>query len=190
MSIALTYDSVLIKTDELHLLIKQCAQNQRVAQERIYHMFYGKMMAMVKRYFPQQENAEEILNNGYLKAFQKIHTFQFKGSFEGWLRRIVFHSVSDYVKANIKYTQNNTTLEDKEYYITSEESDGILYQDLLKLVHELPQTSKVVFNMYIMEGLSHKQIGEYLDISEGTSKWHLSEARKILKTKIKELKLI
>lgn len=190
MSIAISYQSVLLETDELNLLIKQCAQNQRTAQERIYHIFYGKMMAMVKRYFPQQENAEEILNNGFLRAFQKISSYQFKGSFEGWLRRIVFHSISDYVKANVKYTQNKTTLEDKEYYITVEESDGILYQDLIKLIHELPTTSKIVFNMHVMEGIPHKKIGEMIGISEGTSKWHLSEARKILQNKIKELKLI
>lgn len=180
----------MLETDELNLLIKECAQNQRAAQERIYHTFYGKMMAMVKRYFPQQENAEEILNNGFLRAFQKINTYQFKGSFEGWLRRIVFHSISDYVKANVKYTQHNTTLEDKEYFITTAESDGILYQDLIKLIHELPTTSKIVFNMHVMEGIPHKKIGELLGISDGTSKWHLSEARKLLQHRIKELNLI
>lgn len=190
MSIAVTYQSVLLETDELNDLIRQCAQNKRSAQERIYHIFYGRMMAMVKRYFPQQENAEEILNNGFLRAFQKMNSYQFKGSFEGWLRRIVFHAISDYVKSHVKYTQNNTTLEDKEYFITAEDSDGILYQDILKLIHELPNTSRIVFNMHVMEGIPHKKIGELLNISEGTSKWHLSEARKLLQHRIKELKLI
>lgn len=190
MSIAVTYQSVLLETDELNDLIRQCALNKRSAQERIYHLFYGRMMAMVKRYFPQQENAEEILNNGFLRAFQKVSSYQFKGSFEGWLRRIVFHAISDYVKAHVKYTQHNTTLEDKEYYITAEDSDGILYQDILKLIHDLPNTSRIVFNMHVMEGVPHKKIGEILNISEGTSKWHLSEARKLLQHKIKELKLI
>lgn len=164
-------------------------RQERTAQARLYHHFYPKMMAMVKRYFPQIELAEEILNNGFLKAFQKIHTFQFKGSFEGWLRKIVFHSISDYVKANIKYS-NNTVLDDKEYFIPSKDADNILYKDLLNLIQELPTTSRIVFNMYVMEGMPHKKIGEMLDMSEGTSKWHLSEARKILKNKIKDLKLI
>lgn len=190
MSIAITYDRVLIETDEIQEIIAGCVQQERAAQARLYHHFYPKMMAMVRRYFPQQEQAEEILNNGFLKAFQKINTFQHKGSFEGWLRKIVFHSVSDYVKANIKYSSNVTSMEDKEYYIHTEDSDNITYQELLNLIHQLPGTCRVVFNMYVMEGLPHRQIGEMLNISEGTSKWHLSEARKILKTKIRELKLI
>lgn len=190
MSIALTYERVLTETDEIQGIIKGCMQQERAAQAKLYHHFYPKMMAMVRRYFPQPEHAEEILNNGFLKAFQKMNTFQFKGSFEGWLRKIVFHSVSDYVKANIKYTNHVTSMEDKEYFIHTEDADNITYQELLKLIHQLPGTSRVVFNMYVLEGLPHKQIGEMLDISEGTSKWHLSEARKILKNKIKDLKLI
>ena len=190
MSIALPYNTkVLYETDELNDLIIGCTQNDRTAQARMYHHFYPKMMAMVKRYFPQIEQAEEILNNGFLKAFQKISTFQFKGSFEGWLRKIVFHAISDYVKANIKYS-SNTTFEDKEYMIPSEDADNITYQEILKLIHGLPATSRIVFNMYVMEGMPHKEIGNMLQISEGTSKWHLSEARKILKVKIKDLNLI
>lgn len=171
-------------------IINGCIQEKRAAQEQLYRQFYPKMMAMVKRYFPQQEHAEEILNNGFLKAFQKIHTFQFKGSFEGWLRKIVFHSVSDYVKANLKYNTHVTSMEDKEYYIHTEDADSMTYQELLKLIQELPSTARIVFNMYVMEKMPHKEIGNVLNISEGTSKWHLSEARKILKERIKELKLI
>lgn len=189
MSIALTYSKVLYETDELIELIHGCIRNERTAQARLYHHFYPKMMAMVRRYFPQTEHAEEILNNGFLKAFQKVNTFQFKGSFEGWLRKIVFHSISDYVKANVKYS-SNTILDDKDYFIPTVDADNILYKDLLKLIQDLPCTSRIVFNMYVMEGLPHKKIGEMLSMSEGTSKWHLSEARKILKNKIKELKLI
>lgn len=179
----------MYETNELNDLILGCVRNERTAQARLYHHFYPIMMAMVRRYFPQQEHAEEILNNGFLKAFQKISSFQFKGSFEGWLRRIVFHSISDYVKANIKYTAN-TTFEDKEYYIPSEDADNITYQEILGLIQRLPDTSRIVFNMYIMEGMPHKEIAKHLNISEGTSKWHLSEARKILRGKIIDLKLI
>lgn len=181
----------MYETEELNEIIIGCTNNDRTAQSRLYHHFYPKMNAMVRRYFPQQEQAEEILNNGFLKAFQKVGTFQFKGSFEGWLRKIVFHSVSDYVKANVKYSKNTSfDFEDKEYLIPSEDSDNMTYQEILKLINKLPPTSRVVFNMYVMEGMPHKEIGNMLQISEGTSKWHLSEARKILKGKIRDLKLI
>lgn len=189
MSIALTYKDTLQQTDELQEMIDGCIRKDRLAQARLYRHFYPKMNAMVRRYFPQDQHAEEILNNGFLKAFQKIHTFQFKGSFEGWLRRIVFHCVSDYVKANVKYNRFNL-VEDKEYFLPMEDADNLLYQDLQKLIKNLPDSARMVFNMFVMEGMPHKEIGEALGISEGTSKWHLSEARKILKEKIIELKLI
>lgn len=178
------------KPDDIQDIINGCIENDRAAQEKLYRQFYPKMMAMVKRYFPQNEQAEEILNNGFLKAFQKIHTFQFKGSFEGWLRKIVFHSVSDYVKANMKYKNHITSLEDKEFYIGTEDADNMTYQELLNLIKELPDTARFVFNMYVMERMPHKEIGAALNISEGTSKWHLSEARKFLRARITALKLI
>jgi RNA polymerase sigma factor (sigma-70 family) len=146
------------------------------------------MMALVKRYIDQDEQAEEVLNNGFLRAFQKVEQYAFQGSFEGWLRKIVFHSVSDYVKQNIRYREKIVLVE-KDEYIRQDHADKLYYKELLQLVQSLPIATRTVFNMYVMEGLSHKEIAKIVGISEGTSKWHLSEGRRILKDKIEKLQL-
>jgi RNA polymerase sigma factor (sigma-70 family) len=171
---------------ELEELISGCIRNERGAQEKLYYLFYPKMMAMVRRYIDSEMQAEEVLNNGFLRAFQKIGQYNFKGSFEGWLRKIVFHSISDYVKQNVRYTEKIVLME-KDQFVQRDHADNIYYHELLKLVHALPDATRTAFNMYVMEGLSHKEIGKLLNISEGTSKWHVSEGRRILKDKIEKL---
>ncbi len=146
------------------------------------------MMGVVRRYIDQEMQAEEVLNNGFLRAFQKIDQYAFQGSFEGWLRKIVFHAVSDYVKQNSRYNEKIVLVE-KDQYIHKDHADKIYYNQLLELVQSLPAATRSVFNMYVMEGYSHKEIGKALGISEGTSKWHLSEGRRVLKDKIEKLQL-
>lgn len=187
MSIALAY-TVPGQTSELQDLIHGCIRNERSAQEKMYKLFYPRMMALVRRYIDQDVQAEEVLNNGFLRAFQKVEQYNFLGSFEGWLRKIVFHSVSDYVKQNMKYN-DNIVLAEKDQYVHKDHADNLYYNELLQLVQALPGATRTVFNMYIMEGFAHKEIGKMLGISEGTSKWHLSEGRRILKDKIEKLEL-
>lgn len=169
-------------------LIQGCIRNERSAQEKVYKLFYPRMMALVKRYIDQDMQAEEVLNNGFLRAFQKVEQYTFQGSFEGWLRKIVFHAVSDYVKQNTKYNEK-VVLAEKDQLIHKDHADRLYYNELLELVQNLPGATRAVFNMYVMEGFSHKEIGKCLGISEGTSKWHLSEGRRILKDKIERLNL-
>ena len=187
MTITLAYN-VPGQTSELEELIQGCVRNNRAAQEKLYHMFYPKMMGVVKRYIDHQEQAEEVLNNGYLRAFQKIEQYTFQGSFEGWLRKIVFHAVSDYVKQNIRYSEKIVLVE-KDQLVHKDHADKLYYNQLLELVQMLPDATRSVFNMYVLEGFSHKEISKMLSISEGTSKWHLSEGRRILKEKIEKLQL-
>ncbi len=188
MPIALAYQTVAGQTSELEELIRGCIRNERAAQERIYKLFYPRMMSLVKRYFDQDVQAEEVLNNGFLRAFQKVSQYTFQGSFEGWLRKIVFHAVSDYVKQHVKYNEK-IVLAEKDQLIQKDHADKLYYDQLLKLVQSLPTSTRAVFNMYVMDGFSHKEIGNALGISEGTSKWHLSEGRRMLKEKIEKLEL-
>src|SRR5690606_14275412 len=146
------------------------------------------MMGMVRRYFPAQELAEEILNNGFLRAFQKIESYGFKGSFEGWLRKIIFHAISDYAKSQVKYS-DHILLVEKDEFVHKDAASDLYYDDLMKLVYDLPETARIVFNMYVFESKSHKEIAQSIGISEGTSKWYLAEARKMLKQKIEKLEL-
>ena len=187
MPIALAYH-VPGQANELEELIRGCIRNERSAQEKLYHMFYSRMMGVVRRYIDQDVQSEEVLNNGLLRAFQKIEHYTFQGSFEGWLRKIVFHAVSDYVKQNIRYSEKIVLVE-KDQYVHKDHADRLYYNQLLELVQSLPDATRSVFNMYVMEGFSHKEIGKMLNISEGTSKWHLSEGRRVLKEKIEKLQL-
>ncbi len=139
------------------------------------------MMRMVRRYAADEDRALEILNNGFLKVFMKIHTFRSEGSLEGWIRRIVYHSVSDYYKKESGYLRF-IVLEDADKENTADEALGSLYyDDLLQIINSLPGRSKEVFSLYAIEGYTHREIAERLEISEGTSKWHLSHAREQLK---------
>jgi RNA polymerase sigma-70 factor (ECF subfamily) len=176
------------QASELEELIHGCIRNERAAQEKLYKMFYPRMMSVVRRYIDSEMQAEEVLNNGFLRAFQKVQQYTFQGSFEGWLRKICFHAVSDYVKQNVRYNEK-VVLVEKDEYVHKDHADRLYYNQLMELVQSLPVATRTVFNMYVMEGYSHKEIGKIVGISEGTSKWHLSEGRRILKDKIERLQL-
>jgi len=118
-----------------------------------------------------------IVNDGFLKVFQKISSYEGKGSFEGWIRRICFRCLSDHFRKEKSYLQFLVF----EEFDKKEDSNGLndlYYEELLKMVEELPSATAKVFRLYAIEGFKHREIADMLDISEGTSKWHLSEARK------------
>ena len=164
-------------------LIQGCIANDRFYQEFLYKKYFPKMIAMCHRYTQDPDKAMDIVNNGFLKVFKKIHQFQGKGSFEGWIRRIVFHALSDYFKSENTYLKFMVfDRADREEQAKAPEQ--LYYDDLMKFVEELPYMSQQVFMKYAIEGYNHREIGELLGISDGTSKWHLSNARKILKSKI------
>lgn len=187
MPIAQSYTTVQT-TDELQQLINSCALNERSAQEKLYKMFYAKMLAVAVRYCIDRYEAEDIVNMGFLKCFQKIEKYNFQGSFEGWLRKIILRTALDHIRANEKYHEK-TVFVDKDELSTQDLGERMYYNQLLALVEELPKTTKIVFNLSVMEGMTHKEIAEMIGISEGTSKWHLSEGRKMLKEKIEQLQL-
>lgn len=187
MPIALPYSDA-DKPYELQEIITGCVRNERSAQEKLYRMFYPRMIALACRYLNQKSLAEDAVNNGFLKAFRKIDKYSYQGSFEGWLRKIVLRAVLDYIRENGKYNEK-VVLVEKEEYIYKDLGDRMYYEQLLKLVQSLPETTRAVFNLSVMEGLPHKEIAEMLGMSEGTSKWHLSEGRRMLKEKIERLQL-
>jgi RNA polymerase sigma-70 factor (ECF subfamily) len=187
LSAALSYMETQHTSDMLNI-IQGCVEGSRVSQEKLYKMMYPSMMSMVKRYTNQYQYhiAEEILNNGFLKVFQKVASYKHEGSFEGWVRRVIYNSIFDYIRANIKYMEKVVFIE-KDEVVDRDFTSRMNYNEIMKLVQELPDSTRTVFNMYVMEGFSHKEIADELSISEGTSKWHLFEARKVLKIKIEKL---
>lgn len=160
-------------------LISGCLKNDRKYQELLYKKYFGRMMQMCYKYTSDRDIAMEIVNDGMLRVFKKVGKYSFKGSFEGWMRKLVFHSLSDYFKKHNKYV-HFMVFEEKEKAINAEPLNNLYWDDLLNLIDKLPDNTKKVFQLYAIEGFAHKEIAKTLSISEGTSKWHLSNARKLL----------
>lgn len=132
--------------------------------------------------------ADEILNDAFFKVFTKIETYSGMGSFEGWIKRIVVNTITDHLRKYIKNQQVYNASEMPEEVYMSEDIVGKLsYKELLAVVHELPDTQRAVFNLYVFEELKHKEIAETLGISEVNSRWHLNDARKRLKEKLNSI---
>ncbi len=162
-------------------LVEGCVTNNRRAQEILYKQYFAKMMGMCMRYTSDRDKAMLIVNNGFLKVFKKLDTFSFKGSLEGWIRKIVYHSLSEYFKKESKYL-HFLVFEEKDTSTTQTAALSNLYmEDILEMVTQLPPATQQVFNLYAIEGFTHVEIAKNLDISVGTSKWHLSNARQKLK---------
>lgn len=174
--------------DTYSKIIEGCRANDRRYQEELYRTFFNKMLAMCRRYTQDEDQQISIINDGFLKVFKKIDTFKGEGSFEGWVRRLVFTSLSDYFRKENKYLKF-MIFDTPDSELKSESEESLYYQDIIKLVDRLPGKTKSVFYKYAIEGYTHKDIGKELGISEGTSKWHLSEARKKLQQLLKERKI-
>ncbi len=167
-------------------LVSGCVDNDRRAQEALYKRFFPEMMRMCMRHTRDENKAIEIVNTGFLRVFKKIHTFAFKGSLEGWVRRLVFHSIADYFRENSKYAYF-LVFEEKDEQVSEKCHESFFEEDILTVVRNLPPVSQEVFRLYAIEGYSHAEIGALLSISEGTSKWHLSTARQRLREKLEAL---
>ncbi len=165
-------------------LVRGCLNNERLAQERLYRKYFNSMMRMCLRYTQDKNTALDILNTGFLRVFKKLHKYSFNGSLEGWIRRLVFHSLSDYFKKH-KTAVHFLDLEDRDGPIRERALSQLYLEDILKLVSFLPDATQEVFCLYAIEGYTHVEIAKQLNISVGTSKWHLSNARKKLKQLIR-----
>jgi RNA polymerase sigma factor (sigma-70 family) len=167
-------------------LVDGCAGNDRRAQEALYRLFFPEMLRMCRRYTRDEDTAIEIANNGFLRVFKKIHTFSFKGSLEGWVRRLVYHSMADYYRDNARYL-HFLVFEERDEAVPERGNESFYEEDILRAVLQLPPVSQQVFRLYAIEGYSHAEIAESLSISEGTSKWHLSTARQKLREMLQNI---
>ena len=171
-------------------LLTGCTKNDRKIQEKFYERFYGKMMSFCSRYCNNREDALELLNSGFLKVFLNIKSFKSEGSLEGWIRKIILNHILETYRSNIKY-RDMISYPDQEH--DGETGDNIISQlnaeDIINMIGLLPPSSRVVFNLFAIDGHSHQEIAEKLKISTGTSKWHVSFAREKLKKMINESNL-
>lgn len=166
-------------------IINVCKKHDRKAQEQLYKSYYKAMMTLCVRYMKNDADAVEVLNTGFLKVFKNIDRYECKqASLYTWIRTIVINSCLDFIKAKQKMEQPKELAFACEVHVPAEVIGKMKATELLQLVRTLPPATQTVFNLYIMEGYNHREIGQLLNISEGTSKWHLSEARKQLQKMI------
>lgn len=180
--------------EELENIVKDCIKGKRNAQEKLFKMFYGKMLGVCLRYMKDDDSAQEILQEGFIKIFEKLDKFDFKGSFEGWIRRIIVNTAIDAIRKAKKdpYLVENEALVFRELSENAMETQEQI--DILELkadiameaVQQLSPAYQAVFNLYVIENYSHKEIGTLLGISEGTSKSNLAKAKANLKKHLEQ----
>ncbi|MEI6575420.1 MAG: sigma-70 family RNA polymerase sigma factor [Bacteroidota bacterium] len=170
-------------------MIENCRHNDRKAQHSVYKQLFSNSLKICKRYSNSPDEAAEVLNSGFLKVFTQIDQYNGKGSFEGWVSRIMVNTSLDHLRNEKKYHEHFIfpenlgeipAEESSDFQVQEEISLDVLYQ----MIHELPPASRMVFNLFVFEDFSHEEISKELGISIGTSKWHLSSARKSLQEKI------
>ena len=165
-------------------LLEGCKRGERKAQESLYKTMASRMMAVCMRYAKDTFEAEDILQMGFVKVFRKVSEFRGEGSFEGWIRRIMVNTAIESYRKNLRSLNVVDIDEVYDQPQSTFDMSGLELKDLLNLVQQLSNGYRMVFNMYVIEGYSHKEIAEQLGITEGASKSQLSRARAILKEKI------
>ena len=162
-------------------LIKGCIDGDRQMQKMLYQMYSPKMYGVCLRYSENVDDANDILQEGFIKVYKNIDKFRSEGSFEGWIRRIFINTSIEHFRKKIKF---NNISEAQENTIEDESIDvfnSLSAKDIMKAIDQLSPGYKTVFNMHVIEGFSHKEIADILEITEGTSKSQLAKAKGILK---------
>ncbi len=173
--------------EDLKNIAEKCVSGNVRAQETLYRMLAPKMYGVCLRYSKDASEAEDNLQEGFIKVFTYIKNFRHEGSLEGWVRRIMVNvSLEKFRKQNLTYPVENIGIYESKNY-SEDIIEKITADELINLIQELPPRYRMVFNLYIMEGMNHKEISEIMLISEGSSKSNLSRARDILKRKVLEL---
>lgn len=171
--------------EEVHHLIKGCVKQDRKSQKMLYKAFYGFSMAICLRYAGDRDEAAEVMNQGFFKVFTKIETYDSTRPFKAWLGRIMTNVSIDYYRANLKMAYAEDLEQAEHLYDASVATDNNLnYNDLLAMVQRLPQGYRTVFNLFAIDGYSHEEIADMLNINIGTSKSNLFKARQKLKQMI------
>jgi RNA polymerase sigma factor (sigma-70 family) len=182
----------VLTKEELINCIEGCKHNKRIYQNKIYVAFYDYAMSICFKYGNDKDDAVEIINDGFLKIFKEIYKYKplsedIAFGFTSWLRRIMINTAIDHYRKN----KNNAVLKDlneEQEYLTAKEEQDMLsrlsYNELIKIVHELSPAYRMVFNLYAIEGMTHKEVGKHLNITEGTSKSNFAKARAFLQNKL------
>ncbi len=166
--------------------IEGCLEEDSKAQKRVYETYFPLMLAIVRRYIKDEEEVLDVLNQGFIKIFKKINQYHFGNSFEGWCKRIIINTALDHLRSNKRYKDIfSFDAIMPTYQVYNDGVNNMSIKELMIIIDSVSPVSKVVFNMFVIDGYSHKEISEHLNIPVGTSKWHLSSARKQIQAKLK-----
>lgn len=171
---------------EIDKIIEGCLKGSRRDQELLYRRHASKLYSVCLRYSGNDEEARDILQDGFIKIFENLHSYKFEGSFEGWMRRITVNIALEKFRSrhNLYRVDDIDAIQEPDADRDSEDYAGLEAADLLKIIRELPPKYRMVFNLFAIEGYSHKEISKLVNISEGTSKSNLARARMILQRRV------
>jgi len=164
-------------------LVIGCINNDRTAQEALYRLFHADMLRVCYSYLSEKELAKEAFNTGFLKVFQSIQNFDIeKGELGGWIRKIMIYTSIDLCRKELKFSLVTAPVDEgDDFFISPSVLEKLYFEDILVNIRTLPKATQTVFNLSVLDGFTHKEIGEQLNISEGTSRWHLAEAKRKLR---------
>ncbi|MBS1687364.1 MAG: sigma-70 family RNA polymerase sigma factor [Bacteroidetes bacterium] len=174
-----------------HEIIAGCRDQNRAIQEHLYKIYYSLFLKICARYAKDMQDAEQLLNDGFLKIFTNINKFGDQGSFEGWMKRVMVNTCLDYLRS--KYLKQEMVMhvhaipaEQSNLSISNEVFENLEFKELVRVVQSLPAMTRTVFNLFVFEGYNHAEIAAQFNISEKTSQWHVHQARYLLQKKIKK----
>ena len=164
-------------------IIQGCLQNDVLAQRELYNHYSPKMLSVCYRFAQHREDAEDMLQEAFIKIFTQMHTFQNKGAFEGWIRRIVVHTCINFLKKYKKFNEHTDIDYAKTLYVKEETIPSIMQaKQVVECIRLLPLGYRTVLNLYAIEGFSHKEVGEMLEIGESTSRSQYTRAKAMLES--------
>lgn len=170
--------------DQVDEILKGCLSGDRLSQEHLYKMFSSRMFGLCLQYSDNYDDARDILQEGFIKVFTKLRQYDGRGSFEGWIRRIMINTALEKYRSQTRlYPLNDRDVKGQDV-LQEDVLDNLAARDLVRLMQQLPPRYRMVFNLYAIEGYSHREVSEIMGISVGTSKSNLSRARQILREKV------
>jgi RNA polymerase sigma-70 factor, ECF subfamily len=174
--------------DEKNILAA-CKRGDAMAFDALYHRFAPKMLVVCTRYARDRDEAKDLLQDGFIRVFDQLHTFRGEGSLEGWIRRVIVSvGLANYQKnskiRNQTFDIDSSFSDDNQPFMAEEITSQIAYSEMLLMIQDLPPAYKMAFNLYVFEGFKHHEIAQKLNISEGTSKSNLFQAKRILQERI------
>jgi RNA polymerase sigma factor (sigma-70 family) len=173
--------------DDTRKLVKECLKGNATAQGQLYDLFAGQMLGICYRYTKSTADAEDILQDGFVKVFGHLHQFRFEGELGAWIRRIMVHTALNYLKKSKTYQSELSFDDDSMHPVSDDNPEWTLTgRELANLIRQLPTGYQTIFNLYAVEGYTHVEIGKALGIHEGTSRSQYARARALLITWLKQ----